>query len=77
MMSLFHTIYRFGMTLNQITFFFLKILNLGISYNLLTLKDSNLIFELLFELFPFFFVFFDETFIIISLSLELSLFLAK
>ena len=65
------------MTRIQITFFFLKIINLSISLSDLTLKGSNLILEIIFELFPFLILFFDEKAMGTSLSLELSLILVK
>jgi hypothetical protein len=76
-MSFIKLIYLADMTHIQIAFFFLKILNLGISLTDLTLKDSHLIFVLLVELFPFLLLFFDEKVMVITLSLDLILFLGK
>jgi hypothetical protein len=77
LMSLIQLFYLADMTHIQIAFFFLKILNLGISLSDLTLKGNNLIFEVLVELFLFLLLFFDENVMVITLSLELILFLGK
>jgi hypothetical protein len=77
LMSLFHLFCLLGMILNHITVLLLKILNVVPSMIDIILKDSNFMFVLTIEHFPFLLLFLGEKVMIINLSLELNLFLSK